>query len=178
MRQLTANEKFLKEKICISVYFNERIRPFNPSKFREINEHSVTSLCPFHIDTDPSFHYWVKKRIFKCFGCGVAGDVIQLHLLTRKLLHKENMTRAQAIKTLATLYKINLNHNVEEDESIFARARQLTRKPADTVDHTSLTLGEFSKLNNKIINANIPTNVKVQNFVKLDNMLTASMLEG
>jgi len=33
-------------------------------------------LCPFHNEKTPSFNVNEEKQIFKCFGCGAAGDVI------------------------------------------------------------------------------------------------------
>lgn len=32
-------------------------------------------LCPFHGDSSPSMHVNARKQIFKCFACGVGGDV-------------------------------------------------------------------------------------------------------
>ena len=34
-------------------------------------------LCPFHGEKTPSFHVYGDKGFFKCFGCGVGGDVIK-----------------------------------------------------------------------------------------------------
>lgn len=33
------------------------------------------ACCPFHAERSPSFHVTDDKQAFKCFGCGVAGDV-------------------------------------------------------------------------------------------------------
>ena len=34
-------------------------------------------LCPFHGEKTPSFNVNPDKGFFKCFGCGVGGDVIK-----------------------------------------------------------------------------------------------------
>jgi DNA primase len=34
-------------------------------------------LCPFHGEKTPSFNVNEERRTFKCFGCGLGGDVIQ-----------------------------------------------------------------------------------------------------
>lgn len=35
------------------------------------------ACCPFHQEKTPSFHVDVRKGLFKCFGCGVGGDVVE-----------------------------------------------------------------------------------------------------
>ena len=35
------------------------------------------ACCPFHHEKTPSFSVHPKKNIFKCFGCGIGGDVIE-----------------------------------------------------------------------------------------------------
>ena len=52
-------------------------------------------LCPFHNEKTGSFHVNSQRQIFKCFGCGVGGNVITF------LMKYENMTFPEAIKTLA-----------------------------------------------------------------------------
>lgn len=41
--------------------------------------------CPFHNEKSASFSISENKQIFKCFGCGVAGDSIKLVELMLKL---------------------------------------------------------------------------------------------
>lgn len=35
------------------------------------------ALCPFHSENTPSFTINDEKQLYKCFGCGVSGDVIK-----------------------------------------------------------------------------------------------------
>jgi DNA primase len=34
------------------------------------------ACCPFHEEKTPSFVVTRSKQMFKCFGCGISGDVI------------------------------------------------------------------------------------------------------
>jgi len=40
--------------------------------------------CRYHQESTPSFHIRPKEQDFKCFGCGVSGDVIDLEMLETK----------------------------------------------------------------------------------------------
>lgn len=38
---------------------------------------NYVGLCPFHQEKTPSFNVSPERQMFKCFGCGVGGDVIK-----------------------------------------------------------------------------------------------------
>lgn len=44
-----------------------------------------TGLCPFHHEKTPSFTVTSDKQIYKCFGCGEAGNVITFVMKTKNL---------------------------------------------------------------------------------------------
>ena len=52
-------------------------------------------LCPFHGEKTPSFHVY-DKGFFKCYGCGVGGDVIKFVELSDKV------TFPEAVRQLAS----------------------------------------------------------------------------
>lgn len=55
----------------------------------------LIGLCPFHGEKTPSFHVHPDRGFFKCFGCGVGGDVITF------LQKLENVTFGDAVRMLA-----------------------------------------------------------------------------
>lgn len=60
------------------------------------------ALCPFHQEKTPSFSVSPSKQIFKCFGCGEAGDVIGF------LMKHERMGFLEAVQFLADRAGIRL----------------------------------------------------------------------
>jgi len=65
-------------------------------------------LCPFHGEKTPSFYINTSKQIYKCFGCGEGGDVINF------VIKIENLDFMDAVKLLATRCGIEINTNVDE----------------------------------------------------------------
>lgn len=62
------------------------------------------ALCPFHPEKTPSFHVNPGLGIFKCFGCGKAGDPI------RFVQEYERVSFAEAIEMLADRYGIEVRY--------------------------------------------------------------------
>src|SRR5215475_5173327 len=52
-------------------------------------------LCPFHQEKTPSFSVHQGRQFYKCFGCGVGGDVIKF------VMEIEGLTFWEALKLLA-----------------------------------------------------------------------------
>ncbi len=67
-------------------------------------------LCPFHLETSPSFYVSPTKNIYHCFGCGASGDVIKF------VQQIENISYTEAIKKLGERVGITVNFT-EEDET-------------------------------------------------------------
>ena len=61
-----------------------------------------TGLCPFHQEKTPSFSVNQTRQFYKCFGCGVAGDVIKF------VMEIEGMPFWEAAKLLAERHGIPL----------------------------------------------------------------------
>lgn len=67
-------------------------------------------LCPFHNEKTGSFSVNGQRQIFKCFGCGVGGNVVTF------LMKYENMTFPEAIKVLADRAGVSLPEMEYTDE--------------------------------------------------------------
>ena len=68
----------------------------------ELDRHGKCN-CPFHSEKTPSFSISRKKQMFRCFGCGVGGDVIGL---AEKLL---KLSPIKAVERLNSDFNLGLN---------------------------------------------------------------------
>ncbi len=53
------------------------------------------ACCPFHSEKTPSFNVHPGKQVFKCFGCGIGGDVFTF------VMRMENVSFAEAVRIVA-----------------------------------------------------------------------------
>lgn len=73
---------------------------------------NFTGLCPFHNEKTPSFSVSQEKQIYKCFGCGEAGNVISF------VMKDKNLPFIEAVKYLANRANIPLKlENGEQSQS-------------------------------------------------------------
>jgi DNA primase len=68
------------------------LRPSGPNRFM--------GLCPFHNEKKPSFTVHVVHQFYKCFSCGVAGDVFKF------VMETQGISFYEALKELAERYGI------------------------------------------------------------------------
>jgi DNA primase len=75
---------------------------------------SLIGLCPFHNEKTPSFYVSPSKGIYKCFGCGKAGNSINF------VIEHEHFTYPEALEFLAKKYHIPIETtgNVEEEKAV------------------------------------------------------------
>ncbi|RUM59612.1 MAG: DNA primase [Persephonella sp.] len=73
---------------------------------------NYSALCPFHTEKTPSFIVSPSKNIWKCFGCGKAGNSVKF------LMEYKGLSYTEAIKELANKYGIPIKYvgNIEEDK--------------------------------------------------------------
>jgi DNA primase len=77
------------------------------------------ACCPFHGESTPSFHILDRKGVFKCFGCGAAGDIFTLAI---KL---EGLSFPEAVARIADASGIALPKDSREDDGALARRKRL-----------------------------------------------------
>ncbi len=63
---------------------------------------NYVGLCPFHNEKTPSFNVSPSRGIYKCFGCGAAGNV------TKFLMDHEHFSYPEALRHLADKYHIEI----------------------------------------------------------------------
>ena len=73
---------------------------------------NFTGLCPFHNEKTGSFHVNQNKQIYKCFGCGEGGDVINF------IMKIENLDFMDAVKLLADKNGIEFKTNYSEADKL------------------------------------------------------------
>ncbi len=67
-------------------------------------------LCPFHNEKTPSFTISPSKELYKCFGCGKAGNTISF------IMEHEKYSYVDALKWLANKYGIEIEETFQSDE--------------------------------------------------------------
>jgi DNA primase len=87
------------QEVIDAVRIEEVVGEFVTLRRRGAN---MTGLCPFHNEKTPSFNVNPVRNIFKCFGCGKAGDSITF------LRELENFTYVDAIRWLAKKYNVQI----------------------------------------------------------------------
>ncbi|MEI6062152.1 MAG: DNA primase [Bacteroidota bacterium] len=73
---------------------------------------NFTGLCPFHNERTPSFHVSPAKGIYKCFGCGKAGNSVNF------VMEHEKFTYPEALRYLAKKYHIDIQEEAESAEQV------------------------------------------------------------
>lgn len=80
---------------------------------------SYFGLCPFHDDKRPSFSVAPAKGIYRCFSCGVGGNVITF------VMEYDKITFVEALKKLAERYNIPITWEDSADEGKSSEISQL-----------------------------------------------------
>ncbi|MDE6483719.1 MAG: DNA primase, partial [Rikenellaceae bacterium] len=95
------------DKIYSTANIVEIIGDFVTLKKKGVN---YMACCPFHNEKTPSFVVSPAKGVFKCFGCGKAGNAVTF------VMEHESLTYPEALKYVAKRYGIEVEDRVPTDE--------------------------------------------------------------
>ena len=70
------------------------------------------ACCPFHNEKTPSFNVNPSRQIYKCFGCGKAGDAV------RFVMDIENIGYGEALRHLAKKYGVDIEEQEQTPEDL------------------------------------------------------------
>ena len=97
------------EQILQAAHIEEVVGEFVTLKKKGSN---MWGNCPFHNEKTPSFSVNPARNIFKCFGCGKAGDSAKF------LMEHEHYTYPEALRYLAKKYNIKIEEREQTAEEI------------------------------------------------------------
>ncbi len=98
--------------ILDAVRIEEVVSDFVSLKRRGAN---LIGVCPFHKEKTPSFIVSPAKGIFKCFGCGKAGDSV------RFIMEHEHYSYPEALRYLANKYGVIIEEKEQSPEELMAQ---------------------------------------------------------
>ncbi len=80
---------------------------------------NLLGRCPFHDEKTPSFTVSPSKGIYKCFGCGKAGNSVNF------LMDHDNLSFSDAIRQLATKFGITIEEDINFNKEEFDEQQRL-----------------------------------------------------
>ena len=101
------------EQILQAARIEEVVGEFVTLKKRGSN---MWGNCPFHNEKTPSFSVNPARNIFKCFGCGKAGDSAKF------LMEHEHFSYPEALRYLAKKYNIKIEEKELTAEEIMQQS--------------------------------------------------------
>lgn len=105
------------EKLLDFVQIEDLIGDYVQLKRRGAN---YIGRCPFHDEKTPSFTVSPSKGIFKCFGCGEAGNSIGF------VMKHEQLSFVEAVRLIAQRYNFELEETKATEEELQQRDERET----------------------------------------------------
>lgn len=103
------------QNIIETARIEEVIGDYVTLKKRGVN---LLGICPFHTEKTPSFTVSPAKGIYKCFGCGKAGNSVNF------LMEHEHLSYPEALRQLAKKYFIEIQEELESPEQMLAEGEK------------------------------------------------------
>src|SRR6185503_15066822 len=76
-------------------------------------------LCPFHGEKTPSFTVTPARESWKCFGCGLGGDIFSF------VMQRDTVGFPEALRILATRAGVEIDERTKREDAHRARLRQV-----------------------------------------------------
>jgi DNA primase len=115
----------IKEKINLVDFIGEQV----PLKKAGA---SFKGLCPFHGEKTPSFVVTPGRETWKCFGCGLGGDVFSF------VMQREGVDFSEALRRLAGRTGVELDERTSREDAQRKRLREVL-EGAIAFYHAALT---------------------------------------
>jgi DNA primase len=93
---------------------------------------SYKGLCPFHGEKTPSFYVTPARESWKCFGCGLGGDIFSF------VMQRDSVSFPEALKGLAARAGVEIDERSSREDAHRARLR-VVLDAAIAFYHTVLT---------------------------------------
>ncbi len=95
-------------------------------------------LCPFHGEKTPSFTVTPGRDSWKCFGCGLGGDVFSF------VMNRDSLTFPDALRLLAAKAGVEIDERTKREDAHRARLRDVL-ETAIAFYHQVLTTTSLGK---------------------------------